>query len=81
MNKKLRSLRESKGLTQTQLAEKLNLVPSAVNNYEKGIRVPDLPEIKKMADIFDLSVSEIVNIFLPFSLTKRRRNKGRDVVA
>lgn len=56
---KLISLREQKGVTQSEVAAALGVTRSAINQYEAGVRVP-ADEIKiKIADYFDTSVQDI----------------------
>lgn len=52
----LKFLRKQSGLTQQQLAEKLNTSRSCISNYESGARQPDNETIKMIADLFDVSV-------------------------
>lgn len=60
----LRELRKSKGMKIAELAKKLGLDESTVSNYEHGRRKPKLETIVNLADIFDISVSQAVSIFL-----------------
>lgn len=46
----LKKIRESRGLTQKQLADKLNIAFSTVGMYEQGRRQPDLDTLIKMSD-------------------------------
>ena len=46
----LKKIRESRGLTQKQLADKLNIASSTVGMYEQGRRQPDLDTLIKMSD-------------------------------
>ena len=48
------------GLTQPELAEKLNGKKSLVSNYENGSSTPDIFTLCKLADIFDVSLDELV---------------------
>lgn len=52
--------RKSLGLTQEQLAEKLYGKKSLVSNYENGYSVPDIAILIQLADIFDISLDELV---------------------
>ena len=45
----LKALRIEKGLTQEQLAEKVNVDFTQVGRYERGVRSPSLTSIKKLA--------------------------------
>jgi len=50
--------RRLNNLTQGQLAEKLYVSPQAVSKWEKDQSEPDLATIKKLADIFEISVDQ-----------------------
>lgn len=49
--KRLKMLREEKGLTQKELAEKLSLTPKAISFYELGSREPSGDALIQMANI------------------------------
>ena len=63
---RIRVLRIKHGLTQVQLADAISksmgieLKRSALGNYERGIREPDLDTIEAFADYFDTSVADIM---------------------
>lgn len=48
------------GLTQGQLAEMLHGKKSLVSNYENGYSTPDIFTLCKLADIFDITLDELV---------------------
>lgn len=52
--------RKQLGLTQGQLAEKLNGKTSLVSNYENGYSTPDIFTLCKLAEIFDITLDELV---------------------
>lgn len=71
--KLLKKLREEKGLTQSELGEKLGISPSTVGMYEQGRRVPDVPILKKMSAFFNVSIDyllENVNHNVPTKMPK-----------
>ena len=41
LNESIKSLRKSKGLSQEELAVKLNVVRQTISKWEKGLSVPD----------------------------------------
>lgn len=59
----LKKLREEKGLTQEQLAEKLNVSAGTIGNYEQGQRLPkdDMMWIK-IAVFFNVSVDYLMDV-------------------
>ena len=58
--KNIRYYRQSMNLTQGQLAEKLCGKKSLVSNYENGYSVPDIFTLIRLADIFDVTLDELV---------------------
>ena len=56
IGEKIRALRKQHGMTQTELAEKLNTTKQTIGKYEQGI-VTNLPlyRIQEIADIFGVS--------------------------
>lgn len=57
LNENIKALRKSKGFTQDELANRLNVVRQTVSKWEKGISVPDAEMLQKIAEIFDTDVS------------------------
>lgn len=58
--KNLVELRTKAHLTQLELAEKINYSDKAVSKWERGEAVPDLRVLIKIADIYNITVDEIV---------------------
>lgn len=59
---RIRELREKKGLTQQQLAEKLNLSASSVGHYENGRRVIDYTLARKIAKILETDYDYLMGL-------------------
>jgi len=53
--------RKALGLTQEQLAEKCNVTRQAVAKWESGASLPDLYMIITLADIFEITVDQLLN--------------------
>ena len=53
-------LRKEKGMTQNELAEKMNVTDKAVSKWERDLSCPDINTISKLADILDISVEELL---------------------
>ena len=58
--KRLKSLRVSHGMTQTELAEKVGMSTSAIGMYEQGRREPGLDVIFNMCHIFEIHPNELL---------------------
>ena len=52
------SCRKEKGLTQAQLAEKLNITDRAVSKWETGICLPDVSVYITLCDMLGISINE-----------------------
>lgn len=57
---KIKSLRKQSGMTQEELAIKLKVVRQTISKWEKGLSVPDSQMIIKIAEQFEISVSELL---------------------
>ena len=60
-------LRNRKGLTQKELAEKCNVTDKAVSKWERGEGCPDVTVLPKLAEVFGVEVEAIMNGELPVS--------------
>ena len=58
---KLKQVREKNGMTQATLAEHLYVTRQAVSRWECGARYPDLLTTKKIAEILEVSIDELVS--------------------
>lgn len=59
-NKRLKKLRMEQNLRQKDIAEDLNLTPSAIGFYEQGKRNPDYEILSRLADYFGVSVDYLL---------------------
>ena len=56
----LKELRKEKGITQEQLAEKLNVSGRSVSRWETGNNMPDISLLVEIADFYGVDVREII---------------------
>ncbi len=57
----LKILRESKGYTQQQLSEMIGVSQQTLQKYETQKHEPDIESLKKLADIFGVTVDYLVS--------------------
>ena len=57
LKENIKSLRKSKGLSQEELAIKLNVVRQTISKWEQGLSVPDAEMLIKISEVFDTPVS------------------------
>ena len=58
--RKFEKLRKNKGITQEELAARLNVVRQTVSKWEKDQSVPDAEMLAKLAEIFEVPVSQLL---------------------
>ncbi len=57
----LKKIRKDKGYTQEILAEKLNVVRQTVSKWEKGLSLPDVDMLSKMANVLETDVNILLD--------------------
>lgn len=60
-SQKLMELRKGKGMSQGELADKLNVTRQTVSKWELDQTVPDMNKLKEISKLFDISLDELVN--------------------
>jgi transcriptional regulator with XRE-family HTH domain len=56
----LKEFREKRGLSQTELADRVGLKQTTISQYESGSRRPNLAIAKKLADALEISLDDFV---------------------
>ena len=74
-NEKLRSLREAKGYTQDEIASKLSIARQSVSKWEQGINEPDFDTTKKLCQILDCSLDDLIDDDKDISTSKEQKDK------
>lgn len=59
--RKLKNLREKKGLLQKELGDKLNISASTIGMYEQDRRDPDFETLKKIANFFNVTTDYLLD--------------------
>lgn len=58
--KLIRALRTEKGITQKELAEKIQVSNAAVSKWENGHGFPDISLLEPLSEALDISISELI---------------------
>ena len=61
IGEKIKQIRKDRGLTQEQLAEELIVSRAAVAKWENDNGVPDIDNLKKLSELFGMSIDELVD--------------------
>lgn len=56
----LKKIREIKGLSQTELAKRSGLQPSAVSHFETGRRAPSFDNLRRLADTLEVTTDFLI---------------------
>ncbi|MCR5345065.1 MAG: helix-turn-helix transcriptional regulator [Lachnospiraceae bacterium] len=59
-NNKLYELRKQKGLSQEELASRLNVSRQTISKWEVGESTPDMEKLAAISELFDISLDELV---------------------
>ena len=60
LNENIKAVRKSKGLSQEELAVKLNVVRQTISKWEKGLSVPDSEMLVTISDVLEIPVSTML---------------------
>ena len=53
-------LRKEKGLTQEDIASKINITPQSISKWENDLSAPDISILPQLADILEVSLEELL---------------------
>lgn len=62
IGEKIKKFREARGLSQRQLAERLNISNSRISNWEQGLNRPDADMIAGLCKVLEVSPSELLGV-------------------
>ena len=82
---RLKELRESKKLSQTEVAARLNVVPSTISGYESNTITPSLEQFARLAIMYSTSLDYMMGLddrtcFYLDGLSKEQQQTILDVV-
>lgn len=60
LNENIKAIRKSKGLSQEELAIKLNVVRQTISKWEQGLSVPDSNMLITLSEVFETPVSTLL---------------------
>lgn len=59
---KIAALRKERGMTQAELAEKMGVTDKAVSKWERDLSCPDVATLPRLAELFGISVDELMQV-------------------
>lgn len=81
IGEKIKSLRQSKDLTQSGLGELLNVSSQAVSNWERGKGYPDISNVIQISELFQVSLDILIKEDIDFkaALIEDKAKKQVDI--
>ncbi len=76
IGKFISNCRKEKNITQSELAEKLNVTNRTVSRWENGKNMPDYSILKDLCNILEIDVNEFIN---GERLSKEDKNNNDDI--
>lgn len=74
---RLKHFRNLKGLSQTEVAEKLSLSRQAISNWEANKSYPDLDNIVLLSKLYEVSVNELLGTSMNENITEAQTSKTK----
>lgn len=72
--------RKETGMTQAELAEKINYSDKSVSKWESGNGVPDVYTLMQMAELFKVSLNDLVGETAERPVMKEQRTRGLEAL-
>ena len=75
IGERIRALRTALGMTQGDLAKKMNVTDKAVSKWERGLSRPDIDSIPKLAEVLGTTVEELCS-----ASAKKQRSQADEIL-
>lgn len=62
INENIKKYRKQKGMSQEEMALRLNVVRQTVSKWETGLSVPDADILMRIAELLEVSVGQLLDI-------------------
>lgn len=62
LSRRLRKLREEKGISQEYLSNLVGVTQSSIGNYERGEKLPNADTLRKICEVFNVSADYLLGI-------------------
>lgn len=80
MGEIISTLRKEKGMTQKDLAEKMQVTDKAVSKWERNLSCPDINSIPLLAETLGISVDQLLDVSSPKDEGVDKRGEDRKSV-
>lgn len=77
LGEKIYKLRTNRSMTQEQLAEKIGVSRQSVSKWETDSAIPDIEKLKLLAEIFEVSITELLGLECEEDTKRKNDEKER----
>lgn len=77
VGERIRRLRKKHNMTTNKLAELCNTSQPVISKLENGHRIPDVPTLKKICEVFDITLADF---FAPENISKPVENNLEELL-
>ena len=70
LGEKIKTYRENKNMTQNEVADIIGVKSATISKYESNTLEPNIESIKKLAEIFEISIDELLKDEKEFNISK-----------
>ena len=70
LGEKIKKYRENKNMTQNEVADILGVKSATISKYESNTLEPNIESIKKIAEIFEISIDKLLKDEEEFNISK-----------
>ena len=78
MKNTIKTLRDNLGMTQDQLAQKLDVTQGAVAQWEAGLSKPEIGRLPKLAKVLGVTVDDLLRLVLLDDALSAQHGRVRD---
>ena len=78
--KQIRHLRTQSGMTQEELAGKLNVTRQALSNWERDVNEPDLNTLKKICFLFGVHIKDFEKEVIKI-MEKKKKKRNDNLIS
>lgn len=73
LGKRIAERRKQIGWTQEQLAERMRVDPETISRFERGVNLPSLPTLERMAVVLKIGVGDLLSPGKPAQVDEATR--------